>query len=215
MHFLIDNLDSLIICTQSLETFNDLLEVLLCYGADVSQKNDKRDSALAYFLRGFDGCPKCMPGKNYYDKISLLENTFIDNKEYHCSKLSHDNDEALQIEYKIELDKLKTIFISAYPRVTLFDLLISRRKTDKCSSSERLQRLWNECSGDFEGQFSHYGLILNYKVKKALLRLKLVDLAIKKLETVLGISIPVCSSKKILTYFSQTQIEKFMGTVFE
>lgn len=211
LHFLTDNPDSLIICTQSLETFNNLLEVLLCYGADVSQRNDKGDSALAYLLRGFDGCPKCMPGKSYYDKISLLEDKFIDIKEHYCSKLSHENDEALQLEFKRELDKLKTFFISAYPKVTLFDLLVSRRKTENCWNSERLQRLWNGYKGNFEEQFPHYGLILNYKVKKALLRMKLIESAIEKLESILGISMPIWSSKKILKYCSRSQMKEFIG----
>lgn len=113
-------------------------------------------------------------------------------------------------EFELELGILKSIAISVYPRVTLYNVLFFKaRKMAKYCTNENLVKLYMECDEDFGTRFRHYGFMLNFKMRKGLCRRELVDKAYDNLEWMIADRLPEHCSEKIFKYFSDDQLKDF------
>lgn len=124
-----------------------------------------------------------------YSKLFLLGYK-VENPSLEKFLREHPRDHQLidstLVECKAELEKLKTVKICNFPKVTLYDLLlVNMDKMAKYSSNKRLLQLYEECKRDFEFDFPNFGIVLNCKLRSASERSKLVKSSTERMKLIL------------------------------
>lgn len=195
-------------CTENCNV-SEILFTLMAYGADFKVKNldgetPRYDSWTSH---------KCL----FYRKMFYLMNDQLCENAEDEEELMTDyqlcevtKDEEVLMGCKKELEEMKTIALSTYPKVFLYDLMFfDIEKMTKFASNENLLKLFKECEENFQNRFPHYGLILNYKLMRGASRKKLVEEVNEKLELILADCLPQHCSKKIFEYFNDCELREF------
>lgn len=182
---------------------NRVADILLHYGGSLKVRNRYEETPLDERRISNNVLAFTKAHITYHEKVALLGVDVTTD-----TKLK--NDQEISEKYGKELNKLQTIVVCTYPKITLRDVLFLKpRKMVKYARNKDLLEWFNADEG-FEKDFPHYGLMLNYRMRNAVARRKLVDQAINILRLVLGTSLPTIFSEKIFGYFDEWHLEHFI-----
>lgn len=165
-------------------------------------------------LNRFNPC-ECKPETcgevDYFNKMSFLGVEFS-KSDKKLSRLfrSKKNDTATLELYDSELQELKKIVIRWLPETTLCDVLTrNNNRMQQYARNQNLLQLYNECNGDFETKFPHFGVLLNIKLSEVLRRRTYVDQAIDMFETLIAFCLPDECGELIFSHFSISDLAVF------
>lgn len=107
-----------------------------------------------------------------------------------------------------ELEMMKEVEIARYPKkLSLYDLIfINKREFEKYMKNDNLRRTVEDCGGDFENFFPHYGFLLNRHYREASRRRDKVEEAKILLDKTLGMAIPHTCNRKIFNFLSDDDL---------
>lgn len=161
----------------------EILDLLLHFGGDLTVRNDLGRTPVSRISTKLV--------LTYFDKIALLKLEAVDENSVEF------------LQYRKELERLKRVKISVYPKVSLHDLLLFEvDELAKFSKNENLLQ-------DFELDFPHYGILLMCRIKSGRRRAELVDFARMNLNFCLGKPVPELCSDEIFRHFSSSELKKF------
>lgn len=211
----------------------------------LAQLNSLRKCGVIYdilFSYGFDGKAitgsymsgvssvllmdlKCHHGTceapTYFEKIKILGCTVqgISMKIMFanaglCRTVLKDN---LQEKCHEELAQMEENFVNTYPRYSIKDLLfLTRNKFARLTEqNEDIQKIFHDDDLGFEAIYPEYGLILNFKYKKAVYRRLLLENAKNNFQLLISYRMPEQCSEMVLEFFNEKELVHFNACEWE
>lgn len=109
------------------------------------------------------------------------------------------------IEFKQEVERMKNIVITFYPKRTVFEVLLMRlRQVTKMANNEILTEIYERNGEDFKKEFPYFGFLLNFNFRRGVQRWILMSEAEKCL---VQNEVPKMFVNMILEYLSNEELE--------
>ena len=188
---------------------SEILNALLNHGGDMRTKDKFGKSPCDYLFADSKFDMAAVP-TGYFRKIELVGYVVDDDRLLRI--IETDRDARQQSEYAEELARMKSIVICKFPRCCLYDFLVSKlHRSARMTRYQNFRQFMDECNGDLEAKFPHYGKILDLKVKRASRRHSEVSEAVDTLELILGEALPENYAEQIFKSFSLSSLKAFNG----
>lgn len=117
--------------------------------------------------------------------------------------------------YAEELENLKNEGISRNLIITLYDFLfVTRNPIVRYCNNNNLKKILNECDGNFESKYPHFGSILNVQYRRGRFSKGIIDSAKVHLDKVFGETVLNICSNVIFKYLTDHELKNFANQKF-
>lgn len=181
---------------------------ILEFGADINLA----DKFGSYPILRSRGCLRhdC-PVRQHFLKLSLLGYK-VNQVTLRSSPLLANMEEtgaADLIEFKQEVERMKNIVISSYPKKTVFEVLLMKlRQVTKFAGNEILADIYERNDRDFKREFPNFGFLLNLNFRKGVRRRILMS---KARGCLIRYGVDEMLEEGILEYLSNEELKIIVG----